>query len=77
MTEQRRLRQRHEIIAIARSGQLSRATALVRDHMVEFPDDGDLAAMVLTCVAACDDPLLAAEAQDLFTSPPTGAARAR
>jgi hypothetical protein len=76
MTEQRRRRQRDEIIAIARSGDMSRAVALVRDHMVEFPDDSDLAATVLASVMASEDPLLTAEAQDLFTSPSTGLAPA-
>ena len=37
--EIRRLRQRDTIVALAAAGELDRATALLAEHLIEFPDD--------------------------------------
>ena len=37
--EIRRLRQRETIVALAAAGELDRATALLAEHLTEFPDD--------------------------------------
>jgi DNA-binding GntR family transcriptional regulator len=40
----RRQRQRDSIVAAAAAGDVARATALLAEHLMEFPEDHDLLA---------------------------------
>jgi hypothetical protein len=42
--DRRRLRQRDTIVAAAAAGDRARATALLAEHLAEFPQDHDLLA---------------------------------
>jgi DNA-binding GntR family transcriptional regulator len=45
--ERRRQRQRREIAAACEAGDDTRATALAREHLVDFPDDEEVLRYVL------------------------------
>jgi hypothetical protein len=81
VTEQRRRRQRDEILAIGSHGEvrqrdLARAVALVRDHLSEFPSDLDLVRSMLQRAGEEGDEGLRAEARELLSSLPTDLAAA-
>jgi hypothetical protein len=46
MTDRRRSRQRAEVLRAARAGDRDRALVLAREHLVEFPDDDAVAALL-------------------------------